>query len=85
MNPRLSMALTMSLTLGLAPFLPEPHVVGKLRWVAGGADGMAPIDWGDLFMHGAPWVWLAVEVALAGASRLRAPTAPGGPGPARHP
>ncbi len=50
--------LVASLTLGLAPFLPEPHVVGKLRWIAGGAVGMAPMDWLDLLMHGAPWVWL---------------------------
>ena len=43
-----------ALTLGLAPFFPEPHIVGKLRWVAGGAHGMAAIDWGDLLLHGAP-------------------------------
>ncbi|MEQ9500616.1 MAG: hypothetical protein RIT81_27345 [Deltaproteobacteria bacterium] len=48
-------------TLGLAPYLPEPHVVGKIRWVAGGADGMKLMDWGDLAMHGAPWLWLAFE------------------------
>ena len=46
-------------TLGLTPFTPEPHVVGKLRWVLGGAEGMAAMDWFDLAMHGAPWVWLA--------------------------
>lgn len=46
------------LTLGLAPFLPEPHLVGKLRWVMGGAHGMAPIDWFDLCLHAAPWLWL---------------------------
>jgi hypothetical protein len=46
------------LTLGLAPFFPEPHVVGKLRWVLGGARGMSVIDWFDLALHGAPWVWL---------------------------
>ena len=56
--------LLASLTLGLAPFAPEPHVVGKLRWVFGGAVGMAPIDWLDLVMHGAPWVWLAGAVLL---------------------
>lgn len=47
-----------SLTLGLAPFTPEPHIVGKLRWVAGGGVGMTAMDWGDLLMHGAPWLWL---------------------------
>ena len=50
--------LMASLTLGLAPFFPEPHVLGKLRWVMGGAKGMALVDWGDLLMHGAPWLWL---------------------------
>lgn len=49
-------------TLGLAPFAPEPHVWGKLRWVAGGADGMGPVDWFDLAMHGAPWIWLLVTL-----------------------
>lgn len=51
--------LVAALTLGLAPFTPEPHLLGKLRWVAGGAEGMAAMDWFDLAMHGAPWVWLA--------------------------
>jgi hypothetical protein len=62
MPPRLMTPLIASLTLGLAPFVPEPHLVGKLRWVAGGAHGMAAMDWLDLAMHGAPWVWLAVAV-----------------------
>lgn len=46
------------LTLGLAPFVPEPHLLGKLRWVAGGAIGMQPMDWFDLFFHGLPWLLL---------------------------
>lgn len=46
------------LTLGLAPFVPEPHLVGKLRWVAGGAVGMSAMDAFDLCLHGAPFVWL---------------------------
>jgi hypothetical protein len=50
--------LLASLTLGLAPFFPEPHVWGKIKWVMGGAKGMALMDWGDLLMHGAPWLWL---------------------------
>ena len=47
-----------SMTLGLAPFVPEPHVFGKIKWVLGGAKGMQMMDWGDLLMHGAPWLWL---------------------------
>ena len=46
------------LLLGLAPFVPEPHLLGKLRWVAGGAIGMQPLDWFDLAWHGLPWVLL---------------------------
>ena len=46
------------LTMGLAPFVPEPHVLGKLRWVMGGAIGMQPMDWFDLAMHGLPWLLL---------------------------
>lgn len=46
------------LLLGLAPFFPEPHVLGKIRWVAGGAIGMGLMDWVDLLWHGFPWVLL---------------------------
>lgn len=46
------------LLLGLAPFAPEPHLFGKIRWVAGGAIGMQPLDWFDLVWHGLPWLLL---------------------------
>jgi rhodanese-related sulfurtransferase len=59
----LMVPLMASLTLGLAPWLPEPHIVGKLRWVAGGAVGLTGTDWFDLAMHGAPWVWLLWSAA----------------------
>lgn len=58
----LFMPVVLSITLGLAPFVPEPHVWGKLKWVAGGAVGMQPMDYFDLVLHGAPWVWLMVMV-----------------------
>ncbi len=61
-NNNLVLALIATLTLGLAPFFPEPHFFGKIRWVLGGANGMKPMDWFDLFMHGAPWVWLLIEL-----------------------
>ncbi len=48
----------LSLTLGLAPFVPEPHLWGKIKWVAGGANGMQLMDWFDLFLHGTPWLLL---------------------------
>lgn len=46
------------LTLGLAPFFPEPHLWGKLKWVAGGAIGMQFKDWFDLIFHGLPFLLL---------------------------
>lgn len=55
-------ALVMCLTLGLAPFYPEPHLWGKLRWVAGGAIGMTALDWFDLVYHGFPFVLLVLSV-----------------------
>jgi len=56
--------LLMCLTLGLAPFYPEPHIWGKLKWIAGGATGMQLIDWFDLAMHGAPWILLGRIIFL---------------------
>ncbi len=79
----LAAPLVAALTLGLAPFLPEPHLLGKLRWVAGGAVGMQPMDWLDLVMHGAPVVWLLVAAArwLWAAGAGQAAGAAGGRGP----
>jgi hypothetical protein len=46
------------LTLGLAPFFPEPHIVGKVKWIAGGANGMTAKDYFDVLLHGFPFVLL---------------------------
>ncbi len=56
--------LMFSLTLGLAPFTP-PHIWGKLKWVAGGAEGMAMMDWFDLLLHGAPWLMLIISIIFS--------------------
>ncbi len=56
--------LILSLTLGLAPFTPEPHLIGKIRWVLGGANGMQTMDWFDLVLHGTPWVLLILSVSF---------------------
>ncbi len=58
------LVIGLCLTLGLAPFTPEPHLWGKLKWVAGGAKGMQLIDYWDLVMHGAPWVLLGRLVGV---------------------
>ncbi len=49
--------LIASLTLGLAPWSP-PHIIGKVKWLFGGATGMQFMDWFDLVLHGTPWVLL---------------------------
>ncbi len=59
-----------SLTLGLAPFSPEPHLVANLRWIAGGAVGMESTNWFDTLLHGTPWLLLLVWIGLQVAQRL---------------
>ena len=50
--------ILLCLTLGLAPFFPEPHIWGKLKWVAGGAEAMKITDWFDVLFHGFPFILL---------------------------
>lgn len=54
--------ILLCLTLGLAPYAPEPHIWGKLKWLAGGAEGMKPLDYFDLLLHGAPFMLLIRRV-----------------------
>jgi len=51
------------LTLGLAPFYP-PHIWEKLIMLKNGTLSR-PIDWFDLFYHGAPWILLLIKAAAA--------------------
>lgn len=67
LSDNIGIFLLASLTLGLAPFSPEPHVWGKIKWVLGGANGMQAMDWFDLLLHGLPWGLLI----LSAAARLR--------------
>jgi phage shock protein E len=53
--------LLFCIAIGLAPFTPEPHLLGKIRWVMGGAVGMQSEDWFDLLYHGAPWILLLLS------------------------
>lgn len=51
-----------ALLLGLAPFVPEPHLWEKLKMLA--ADELQrPIDIFDLLMHGAPVLLLLAKGA----------------------
>ncbi len=58
MNKKILISVALCLTIGLAPFFPEPHIWQKLKWISTGAVGMQAIDWLDVLMHGFPWVLL---------------------------
>ena len=64
----ISVFLVVALTLGLAPFVPEPHVWEKLKLLAAG-DLVRPIDIFDLVMHATPWLLLAIKMVRLGWSR----------------
>ncbi|MGD2119968.1 MAG: RND transporter [Chromatiales bacterium] len=50
-----------ALLLGLAPFVPEPHVWEKLKMLANGSLSR-PLDIFDLVLHGTPWVLLVIKL-----------------------
>ncbi|HPE49525.1 MAG TPA: hypothetical protein PLR76_14070 [Hyphomonas sp.] len=52
------------LTLGLAPFMPEPHLWEKLKMLQAGTL-RRPVDIFDLCLHGAPWLVLLAKLARA--------------------
>ena len=52
------LVILLCLTLGLAPFFPEPHLFRKIKWIIGGAEGMKIMDWFDILLHGFPFVLL---------------------------
>ncbi len=58
----ISILVILCLTLGLAPFVPEPHIWAKLKMLAAG-ELSRPVDIFDLLMHGTPFVLLAVRLS----------------------
>jgi hypothetical protein len=50
-----------SLTLGLTPFTPMPHLVEKMTMLLAG-DLVKPVDIFDLMMHAGPVVLLIVKI-----------------------
>lgn len=50
--------------LGGAPFVPEPHLLEKLRMLGQGTLTQ-PMDIFDLVMHGAPFVLLTAKITRA--------------------
>jgi hypothetical protein len=61
MNLPWSITVLFCLTLGLAPFVPIPHIWEKLKMLYGGTL-IRPIDWFDFLMHGAPWLLLILKI-----------------------
>jgi hypothetical protein len=54
--------LLLVLTLGLAPFVPEPHIWEKLKLLYRG-NLTRPIDIFDLFFHAVPWLIALLKIA----------------------
>lgn len=52
-----------ALFLGLAPFVPEPHLLEKLKMLSDGTLSK-PIDIFDLFMHGTPLILLILKLVF---------------------
>ncbi|MBU0498607.1 MAG: RND transporter [Gammaproteobacteria bacterium] len=64
----LTTLVLVALTLGLAPFLPEPHLWEKLRMLAAGSLNR-PLDIFDLVMHASPWVLLVFKLMRMSSGR----------------
>lgn len=57
----MNLVILACLTLGLAPFFPEPHLWEKLKMLVAG-DLVKPVDIFDVLMHAAPFVVLAAKL-----------------------
>ncbi|MCW9013891.1 MAG: RND transporter [Gammaproteobacteria bacterium] len=57
-----STLLIIALLLGLAPFVPEPHLWQKLKMLAAGTLSK-PVDIFDLLMHATPVLLLLLKLA----------------------
>jgi hypothetical protein len=60
----LSILVVLCLSLGLAPFTPEPHLWEKLKMLASG-ELIKPLDMFDLLLHGTPWLLLILKLLLS--------------------
>ncbi len=54
------MVIILCLTLGLAPYIPEPHVWQKLQMLLAGTLSK-PVDIFDFVLHGVPWLLLVLK------------------------
>jgi hypothetical protein len=65
-----SLLIILSLTLGLAPFTPMPHLVEKMQMLVAG-ELVRPVDIFDLVMHSAPIVLLLMKITLNLSSKVK--------------
>jgi hypothetical protein len=66
----LPLLVVVCLTLGLAPFTPEPHLLEKLRMLTEGQLAK-PIDIFDLVLHGTPWILLVLKLYLLATDKVQ--------------
>lgn len=57
----LSTLMLGALLLGLAPFVPEPHLWEKIKMLANG-ELHRPLDIFDLLMHGSPLILIVIKL-----------------------
>lgn len=60
-----------SLTLGLAPFTPEPHIWEKIRWATTGVPFDQSIYYVDVLLHGTPWLLLFISLGIRLARKMQ--------------
>ncbi len=61
--PAMPMLVIAALLLGLAPFVPEPHLLQKANMLLAGQK-LQPLDVFDMFWHGWPLLWIALRLVL---------------------
>ena len=64
----LALLIVLCLTLGLAPFTPQPHLLEKLKLLVSG-ELVEPVDIFDLLLHGTPWMLLSLKLFFAATTR----------------
>ena len=60
-NIPMGMLLVVCVLLGLSPFVPEPHLLEKLRMLSQG-NLKKPLDIFDLLYHASPFIILAIKL-----------------------
>ncbi len=66
----LPMLVIAGVVLGLAPFVPEPHIVEKVRMLTNGTL-TRPIDIFDLLYHGLPIILLALKLIRVTQNKIK--------------